>query len=194
MTTHLESVFGRQQPISIRLENGFPQGVSGEATLHAPKAWNIAPQPLTFRLSEGEAIQPEWLVSLQPDAASGMQRLRIDFNITADRNYRFSVYRSLQLGLDDVTVEMRTRVREDGLLLVEQHLTNLTGKPISFQCLLFPPNRRRETKQLLNLPAGRHTVVFLIPNGESLLGQTLWLRAEEIGGPRVLNSTVVVER
>jgi hypothetical protein len=194
MTTHLESVFGRQQPISIRLENGFPQGVSGEATLHAPKAWNIAPQPLTFRLSEGEAIQPEWLVSLQPDAASGLQRLRIDFNITADRNYRFSVYRSLQLGLDDVTVEMRTRVREDGLLLVEQHLTNLTGKPISFQCLLFPPNRRRETKQLLNLPAGRHTVVFLIPNGESLLGQTLWLRAEEIGGPRVLNSTVVVER
>lgn len=193
-TTHLESVFGRQQPVTIHLENSFPQGVSGSATLHAPKAWNIAPQPLTFRLAEGETIRPDWFVSLQPDAASGPQRVRIDFDLTADRPYRFSVYRTLQLGLDDVTVEMRTRIREDGLLLVEQHVTNLTGKPISFQCLLFPPGRRRETKQLLHLPAGRHTVTFLLPQGDALLGQTLWLRAEEIGGPRVLNSTVVVER
>jgi hypothetical protein len=193
-TTHLESIFGRQQPVTIQLENSFSQGVSGSATLHAPKAWNIAPQPLVFRLAEGESIRPEWLISLQPDAASGPQRVRIDFDLTADRPYRFSVYRTLQLGLDDVTVEMRTRIREDGLLIVEQHVTNLTGKPISFQCLLFPPGRRRETKQLLNLPAGRHTVTFLLPQGESLLGETLWLRAEEIGGPRVLNSTVVVER
>ena len=194
VTTHLESVFGRQQPLTIRLENAFPQGVSGSATLHAPKAWNISPQPMQFRMSEGEHAQPDWLVSLQPDAASGVQRVRIDFELTAERNYRFSLYRTLQLGLDDVTVEMRTRVREDGLLLVEQHVTNFTGKPISFQCLLFPPNRRRETKQMLHLPAGRHTVTFLIPQGEALLGETLWLRAEEIGGPRVLNSTVVVER
>jgi hypothetical protein len=194
ITTHLESIFGRQQAVTLRLENSFPQGVSGTATLHAPKSWTIAPQPLAFRLAQGEIAQPDWFVSLQPDAASGQQRVRIDFDITAERNYRFSVYRMLQLGLDDVTVEMRTRIREDGLLLVEQHVTNLTGNPISFQCLLFPPGRRRETKQLLNLPAGRHTVTFLIPQGESLIGQSLWLRAEEIGGPRVLNSTVVVER
>jgi hypothetical protein len=194
VTTHLESVFGRQQPLKLRLENAFPQGVSGTAMLHAPKSWNVAPQPLAFRLAQGETAEPDWFISLQPNAASGQQRVRIDFDITAERNYRFSVFRTLQLGLDDVTVEMRTRIRDDGLLLVEQHLTNLTGKPISFQCLLFPPGRRRETKQLLNLPIGRHTVTFLIPQGDSLIGQTLWLRAEEIGGPRVLNSTVVVER
>lgn len=193
-TSHLESVFGRQQPVTLHLENAFPQGVSGSATLHAPKAWNISPQPLQFRLAQGETATPDWFVSLQPDAASGPQRVRIDFDITSDRNYRFSIHRTLKLGLDDVTVEMRTRIREDGLLLVEQHLTNLTGRPISFNCLLFPPGRRRETKQLLHLPAGRHTVTFLIPQGESLLGQSLWLRAEEIGGPRVLNSTVVIER
>ena len=193
-TTHLESVFGRQQPVTLHLENAFPQGVSGTATLVGPKAWTIAPQPLQFRLAEGETANPSWSVSLQPDAASGPQRVRIDFDITADRNYKFSIYRNLKLGLDDVTVEMRTRLREDGLLLVEQNLTNLTGRPISFNCLLFPPGRRRETKQLLHLPAGRHTLTFVLPQGESLVGETLWLRAEEIGGPRVLNSTVVVER
>lgn len=193
-TTHLESVFGRQQPVTLHLENAFPQGVSGTAMLHAPKAWNIAPQPLQFRLAEGETATPDWFVSLQPDAASGPQRVRIDFEIVADKNYKFSIYRTLKLGLDDVTVEMRTRIREDGLLLVEQTLTNLTGRPISFNCLLFPPGRRRETKQLLHLPAGRHTITFVIPQGEALLGQKLWLRAEEIGGPRVLNSDVVVER
>jgi hypothetical protein len=78
-TTHLESVFGRQQPVTLHLENSFPQGVSGTATLTGPKAWTIAPQPLQFRLTEGETANPSWSVSLQPDAASGPQRVRIDF-------------------------------------------------------------------------------------------------------------------
>src|SRR5262249_920664 len=122
----------------------------------------------------------------------GPQPVRLDFEIQGA--YHFSVYRTLQLGLDDVQVELATRLRKDGALLVEEHLTNISSRPLSFHCLLFAPARRRETRQVINLSRDRTTLVFVLPRGDELIGQKLWLRAEEIGGSRVLNYTLTAER
>ena len=37
-------------------------------------------------------------------------------------------------------------------------------------------------------------MTFVLPRGEELIGQKLWLQAEEIGGSRVLNYTLTAER
>ena len=81
-----------------------------------------------------------------------------------------------------------------GSLVVEQHMTNLSDRPLSFQCVLFAPGRRRETRQILNLGRERTTLTFVLPDGEQLVGKKLFLRAEEIGGSRVLNYTLLAER
>jgi hypothetical protein len=47
---------------------------------------------------------------------------------------------------------------------------------------------------VLNIGQDRTTVTFILPRGEELIGKKLWLRAEEIGGSRVLNYTLVAER
>ena len=94
----------------------------------------------------------------------------------------------------DVTIEMTSRLREDGLLEVTQQLTNLTGKPLSFQCVLFLPGRRRESRQFLAPASGQSPLLFLLEDGESLVGQKLTLRAEELGGGRVLNYSLTAER
>ena len=190
----LASIFGREQLIVLELRNTFPQGVGGEVTLHAPKSWSYDTRPLRFKLTEGDLLKLRIPVTLLTDANSGPQPLRLDFDITADRNYRFSVHRTLQLGLEDVQLRLTTRLRDDGALLVEQQLTNLSDFPISFQCILFPPGRRRETRQVIDLARGRNTLTFVLPEGRELLGQKLWLRAEEIRGPRVLNYTITAER
>jgi hypothetical protein len=190
----LASVFGRPQTIQVRLRNPFPQGVGGEIKLHAPKSLEPDLQPVRFKIADQEELQQDMQVTLQADANSGPQDVQLDFELTADRNYHFSVYRTLNLGLADVQLEMNTRLREDGALIVEQHLTNLTDKFVSFQSVLFPPDRRRETKKIINLGRGRTTVTFILPRGEELIGQKLWLRCEEIGSGRVLNYTVVGER
>jgi len=124
------------------------------------------------------------------DANSGPQPVRLDFDVAG---YHFSAHRTLQLGLDDVQVEMTSGLK-NGALIVEQHLMNLSDKPLSFQCVLFAPNRRRETRQVINLGRERTTLKFVLPEGEQLIGNKLWLRAEEIGGSRVLNYTLVAER
>jgi hypothetical protein len=190
----LASIFGREQMIVLQLQNTFPQGIGGEVTLHAPKSWSYDSRPLRFKLTEGDAMRMRLPITLLTDANSGPQPLRLDFAITADRDYKFSVHRTLQLGLEDVQLRLTTRLRDDGALLVEQQITNLSDFPISFQCILFPPGRRRETRQVIDLSRGRNTLTFVLPNGQELLGQKLWLRAEEIRGPRVLNYTITAER
>ena len=180
----------------LRLKNTFPQGVSGELTLHAPKSWGFDPRPTRFKISAAEDLVLPLPVILMADANSGPQPVRLDFEVGG---YRFSVYRTLHLGLDDVQVEMTSRLRKSDLrskeatdpsaeesrpdLLVELHLTNLSDRPLSFQCVLFPPDRRRETRQIPNLGRDRnHADVRAARWRAAHRQKDSVLRAEEIGG------------
>jgi hypothetical protein len=186
----LTSVTGREQVVYLRLVNTFPQAVNGELRIDAPRSLGLESRPMRFKIADGEMLRLPLVVTLAPDANSGPQPVRLDFEVAG---HHFSVHRALHVGLDDVGVEASSRLK-DGILLVEQHLTNLSPRPLSFQCVLFAPGRRRETRQVF-LPAhDRTSIVFALPQGETLLGQKLWLRAEEIGGPRVLNYTLVAEQ
>ena len=194
-STQLASVAGREQTIYLRLKNTFPQPITGEVKLNAPKSWGIDARPARFRIAEGESLRLPLPVTLAADANSGPQPVRLDFELSGQGNPRFSVYRTLQLGLDDVQVEVTTRLRaKDGSLVVEQHMTNMSDLPLSFRCTLFAPGRRRETRQVIDLKHERTTMTFVLPRGEELIGQKLWLQAEEIGGSRVLNYTLTAER
>jgi hypothetical protein len=188
--THIASVAGREQQVILQLKNTFPQAVSGELKLQAPRNWGFDTRPMRFKIAEGEDLRLSIPVNLMPDASSGSQPVRLDFDVAG---YQFSVHRTLHLGLDDVLVEITSRLK-NGALLVEQHVTNLSTQPLSFQCVLFAPGRRREVRPVTNLGRERATLVFVLPRGEELIGQKLWLRAEEIGGSRVLNYTVLAER
>ncbi|HEX5103620.1 MAG TPA: hypothetical protein VFV87_07415, partial [Pirellulaceae bacterium] len=188
------SVFNVEQSINLKIRNPFNQGISGEVKLQAPASWGVDPRPTRFKIAVGDELRLALPVTLLADANSGPQPVRLDFEITADRNYRFSVYRTLQLGLDDVQIELRTKLRNDGALIVEQQLNNLSERPVSFQCLLFPQGRRREIRQVINAQPGQTATTYILPRGEELIGQRLLLRAEEIGGPRVLNYTLTGER
>ena len=59
--------------------------------------------------------------------------------------------------------------------------------------MLFAPQRRRQRRYVLDLGPGRDTQAYVLPRGRELIGKTIWLRAEEIGGQRILNYQIVVE-
>jgi hypothetical protein len=190
----IASVLRVEQNLGMRVRNPFGQVAGGELTLHVPPSWGMDPRPVRFKVAADEELRLALPVTLLTDADSGPQPVRLDFEIAADRTYKFSVYRTLQLGLEDLQIELKSRLRDDGALVVEQQLTNTSDGPVSFQCLLFPPDRRREIRQVINAGPGIATATFILPRGEELIGQRLWLRAEEIGGQRVLNCSVTAER
>ena len=81
-----------------------------------------------------------------------------------------------------------------GELQVIQKFVNDNPTPAQFRCELFAPERRRQKTFVALGPQGAETSMYILPEGRQLLGKTLWLRAEEVGGSRVLNYRVVVHQ
>ncbi len=189
----MPSVFGKPHRNGICLKNTFPQGGGGEIELVTPHVWSVYPQRMNFKLAVGEEMVKPFEAKLPFTASSGLHDVRIDFNINVDRNYRFSVYRQLGIGLGDVEIEVSTKLDEHGTLIVEQRMLNKSDQIVDFKCLLHAPDRRRQSNQVFRLGRGEDVKHYYFPNGAELLGEQLWLRAEEIGGQRMLNYRFTVK-
>ncbi len=188
------SVVGDPHQNSFRLTNPFDAQVAGRLEFVAPPRWEVDPSRLEFQLDPGEKIEQAFRIKLPYNATSGRHRIRVDFELEGDPVRRFSVYRHLDLGPTDVYVEIATRLNAEGQLEVEQHLVNATGGPVSFKCRLIAPDRRRHNTLIIGLEPGRQLNTYRLSDGRELIGKPLWLRAEEIDGPRVLNYRFVAEK
>ncbi len=188
----IPTVAGQPQANCLALKNCFPRAVVGRATLAAPANWQIEPRAIDFQLAPGQVWQRPLEITLPGQAVTGRNPIRIDFEVRAERVYRFAVYRHIQVGLGDLRVETAARLNPTGDLVVQQTLVNSGGRPVSFRFELLIPDRRRQTADVVALPPGRDQKLYRLPRGRELLGKTLWLRGEEIDGPRVLNYPLVV--
>ena len=184
---HVPSIFGQGHENSFRLKNPFRQEVSGRATMVVPEGWRVSPKQANFHLGPGEELQQAFQVFLPSDTATGEHDIRVDFDIQADRPYQFSVYRQLIVGLGDISIQVRTQIDSRGELQVEQRFINETSRRVNFRCQLFAPARQRQKIDIIDLPPGLAVHVYRLSDGQQLIGRTLWIRAEEVGGPRVFN-------
>ena len=183
----MPSVFGVSHGNSLRFRNTSERGIAGEATIVAPDGWGVEPSRVTFRLAEDEPIEQPFTITLPLDATTGRHPLRIDFDVEGASRRQFSVYRHVDVGLGLVYVEIETRMNGRGELEVVQRLVNESDGPVSFRCQLFIPGRPRLMSQVIHLTGGHDEQVYRIADGAELVGQILWLRAEELTGPRVLS-------
>jgi hypothetical protein len=185
--SQLPSIFGTSHSNAVRIKNFFPQGAAGQVRLNTPEVWKTLPRVIGFKLAAGEELHEPFTIQLPVDATNGHNAIRVDFQITADRDYQFSVYRDLEVGLGDVVIEMSSHLNAQGELEVEQFFTNKTDQLVSFKCSLYAPDRRRLVSQVTRLGPHRDTKRYRFPNGKELIGKTISLRAEEIGGERTFN-------
>lgn len=183
----IPSIFGRQYSNGFQIKNTFGHAVSVTARLAMPDVWKVTPPESFFRLETDQAYHQGFDIFLPYDATSGAHHVRCDFEIHGQQPIRFSAYRRMNVGLGGIRVEVQTRLNPDGELEVEQHFINDTDEAVSFRCYLYVPNRRRQKLDILDLGHGRDVQRFRLPDGKELIGQTLWLKADEIGGGRGLN-------
>ncbi len=185
--SRLPSVFGQAHPNAILLSNPFAQGVAGTIRLSTGEDWKLAPAQASFKVAGFQTIRVPFDVILPFDASSGEQSLRIDFDFLGDYSHRFSVYRSLHVGLGDIEVEIETRLDPNGMLVVEQRTTSHLEQLIDLKYLLYAEGRRRQRKHVFRLGTSEDVQTYRYPRGEELIGKELWLRVEELDGPRSMN-------
>ena len=109
-SANVPHVFGRPHPNRLLVTNSFDVAVSGSARLVMPDGWAPSPDRIEFQLDPGEPGRAPFEVVLPFNADSGKQPVRIDFDIMADRRYRFSVHRQIEVGMGDVVIHVTSRL------------------------------------------------------------------------------------
>ncbi len=181
----LPSKTGKQREV-IHGINTFHQGVNGQVRIIVPKDWKVEPPDARFSLAAGEKYDIPITLELPSNTSLGSQRIVLDFTLSP---YAFRVYREYEVGLGDVVFSVVDSRLENGDLQIKQLIVNNT-KPeerLNFECNLYIPNRKRMQRIVTKLGNGRDTQVYTLPDAESLRGKELQLRAQQIGGSRILN-------
>ena len=190
----IPSVFGSSHSNDLEITNTYPQGAGGNVRIVGPEGWQILPTKVDFKLGAGEKAKRPFQIMLPFNAVSGIAPLRADFELAADRQYKFSVYREVTVGDKNIELELHTRLEDNGSLVVEQRMVNHGAEPVDFKCLLYASGRRRQRMHVFRLTSSVDIKTYRYPDAQSLVGQELWLRVEEQGGNRVLNYRTIVEQ
>jgi hypothetical protein len=150
---------------------------------------------LSFQAAAGEKLTLPFLSKFPPNASLGDLRPSVEFDVAADRPYKFSMLLPYRLGLGDVDLQVVTRRAADGRLEVEQQITNNTEplEILEFNCSLFIPGQVRQRHLVTRLGKGEDKRVYVVHGAEALRDKELWLRAEQVNGRRVLNYQWKVE-
>jgi len=177
----------------LRLKNPTDKNVTGKLRLLVPEGWKVEPQDVPLQLEPNKASEVPFKIVLADDATPGPQKIRVEYMLHTNPPVRFCVYRQIEVGQGDVKIEVTTRREEPDVMEVDQRFINAGNQVVNFRCYLYAPGRRRQTTQIVNLGQGEDRKSYRLSDSAQLLGQTLWLRAEEIGGPRILNYRFVVK-
>ena len=189
--THIDSVVGRSQFTSLEFKNSLDFGVSGKATLTSNQLWE-KPLVIPFKVNPGETFSAPIELILRSNISAADHEVRIDFELAGHRRHTMTVFRHLDIGIEGIRVDSATQVK-NGQLLVHATVINDTPFEANFSLYLFAPNRRRQRLQIAKMPPGRARRTFVVNDGESLQGQDVWLRVEEVRGNQILNYQIHVD-
>jgi hypothetical protein len=207
------SIFGKSHHNSLHFKNYFPQGVGGTVKIvimqdpqaetpagqesnvqpsFAADRWSIDPPQTTFQLAANAEMKFAFDVQLK-SVWYGRKPVRVDFTIEADEKIEFSIYRYLEIGTQDLTLDVKSHLDKEGTLIVEQTMTNSAARTTDFKCSLQAVGHRPQRRQVYRLGKNPDRKIYQIPNGRDLVGKELWLRLEEVNGLRTLKYRFIAE-
>src|SRR4029079_5196346 len=154
--------------------------------------WAIDPPQTTFQLAANAEMKFPFDVQLK-SVWYGRKPVRVDFAIEADEKIEFSIYRYLEIGTQDLTLDVQSHLDKEGTLIVEQTMTNSAARTTDFKCSLQAVGHRPQRRQVYRLGKNPDRKIYQIPDGRDLVGKELWLRLEEVNGLRTLKYRFIAE-
>lgn len=183
----IDSLLEREQVVNLIYQNPSSDAINGGVRVETPDTWNVSGEYRPISAEPYRERTEPITIMLRGDATIGRELIAIDFRLEGERRRQFTVWRPLDVGPEDITLEVTTRLSEDGQLVVRQELTNSARTVKRFDCYVYAPGQRRQRRSI-TVEAGQTMVQeFYLPNGASLIDQNLLLRAEQQGGDRTLN-------
>lgn len=192
---------------SLQFKNFFPQGVGGSVKIvvlqdrandtaagqegsaanpgFSRDVWTIDPPQSAFQLAANSEMKFPFDIKLK-NAVYGKQPVRVDFTVEAEEKFEFSTYCEMEVGTEDLSLDVKSRIDKDGSLVIEQFMTNSAARLADFKCSLRAWHRRPQRIQVYRLGKNVDRRVYRLPDGEELVGKEMTLELEELNGQRNL--------
>lgn len=176
----------------VVLRNTWGQSVSGTLRLVAPADWDVRPRKIPFALGPGEQLRQSITLRFPMNASSGATPLVGEFELDADRRYRFCAPAWFELGLADVDFETYI-YRSGNRATIRLLVTNRSDQPVHFEGHLVIPGRERVSRLFTNfLPRQTVEKTFHVDAADQLVGQRVRLSLKEVQGNRVWNRVFTI--
>lgn len=188
----LDSILGQTQKVLVRFSNPFPNPISGKIHLHSPELFAEQDESGVFDIDANSTADVAVPVLLRPDASTQDTPVKIVVTVQFPTSTRFFVEKFLPVGTDEFDVDVNYRTDQSNQLIVDVEITNNGKSPVDFDCMLLMPDRPRERLQIIHIKE-RALRVIVLPNANTLVGKTLWLRCEQIGADRVINRRITID-
>ena len=188
--SRIDPLVGQTQELKVRFSNPFPDPIAGQVTVIA-KSLLAEERSSSFELEGNSNGNISASLQLRPDANTASASVQLKFTIQGEKPVSFTVDQEIQIGTSDYDFETRYEIDSNNRLRLTIDATNHQSVPISFDCMLLIPNRPRERTQIAGL-RDRITKTIVLDDAASLIGETLWLRCEQISTNRVLNYRIEV--
>jgi hypothetical protein len=183
----LDSLSGRYQMIELVVRNPSNVSANGQVHIIGPSTWRIEPRQANFQVEPSGVAKIPLQVIFAPNATTGNGRIQMDFSIDAQRSVRFHLWRDLEVGPADLSIDVTASVDARNQLVVRQEIVNTGPAPYRLKCLLYAHNRPYETMRL-EIPAGQRLLRnYILQNGNELIGTDLLLSIIEQKTDRTMN-------
>ncbi|MGN6547101.1 MAG: hypothetical protein ACTHK7_18750, partial [Aureliella sp.] len=189
----LPSSLAQRTELPISIENTLSASTYGTVTLHAPTLLGGNSGGTPVQLTAGQQQQLNLPMPLRNDASAGKHSLRFDFQLAGQRDYSFSVYDWLTLGIGDVELLWETLELTEVGASLRVEIINRGLRPVSFDCKLFPLQQPYRRFQISDAPPGHTARDIFLPLDDAPADSVLWIRCEEFGTGRVLNYRVPLQ-
>lgn len=188
---HLDSLLGVRQRLSVGFRNPGTETLSGEVQIRAPESWEILSETPYWELQPGRSAEQPCDVVLGNSTSVGQYELPLRFRLETSPPQEITVYRQIQIGPQGLEIQVRTRLLPGGDLELRLQMTNESDEDLAYDCLVFPGPGRQYDRRIVGIDAGKtETRFFRWPDGQSLIGGTILIRATERDGRRVLNYAI----
>ena len=188
----LRSVFARHEA-EITMTNPWATTINGRIRMTGPESWDISPVFTNFTIAPGDSIQMPVTISFPTNEIAGDKRLTAHVSLDADRMYEIDVWAPIEVGLDDLEVESKLRVRGDDVV-VTLRVTSHGGGVRSYYGFVLAPGMPRQQRIISTLAPGQSVVkTFVVQGGRTALaGEVIRSGVRQIDGPEVLNHVLNV--
>lgn len=196
MADHLASHLSSETNLPMRVQNTFNKRAKGSLVLRCDSLLKGGQSTQPLDIEAGRMEKLSFPLDLRSDASAGTHQIEFQFKLQTDKDYDFSVYRSLNLGHPDIEFRWDLVRLSDEIVEARIELINKTQLPVDFDCTLFPKDQAYLRVPMFNTAPGTTTVRHRLAIPRSASGQPspIWIRCEQVRSPLTLNYLVTEKK